>query len=232
MAANPPEALQTPTLTQMVQLAIENRLTDLHTHSWGTVMAYDATKQEVDVQLIPRRPYVDDEGDRQTERPAPLLGVPVQFPWSGQSGVTFRITPGDTVMIVFLETAADTWFAGGQNDVDSGDDARRHALTDAVAIAGLSPRSKRISPAPPTNAAMIADPDKVLLGSTGASNGVVTAADIATFMTKLQAAIAAMQLASDPAVSALQALQTQLGGSSGHPTAGWTTGSSKVKADT
>ena len=152
-AQTPPEELQTPSLTQFVQLAVENRLEDLHTCSYGTVTSYDATKQEATVQLIPRRATTDEEGNLVLERPAPLLSVPVIFPGSGDWSMTFPVKPGDTVLVVFFECPSDAFLAGGGTDVDTGDYTRKHHMSDAVCYPGFRSKGKRVAnPAPPTNA--------------------------------------------------------------------------------
>lgn len=235
MASDRPQELETPSLTELIQLATENRLQDVHTVSWGAVTSYNATTQEANVQIIPRRAFTDEDGKRQTERPAPLLNVPVLLPGSGDSGITYPVGTGDVVLVLFFETPVDTWMAGGQDDVDAGDDTRRHAMTDAVAIAGLRPRGRRITPAPPKNV-VVRDPATVQLGSFSANKAVLTVDDgndLMAALTAAQTATAALPLGGTGAAAIAQII-TALGTLiTGAPHAGqaFPVGSSKVKAD-
>lgn len=168
-AESPPEDLQTPTLAQLLASAMNWRLEDVHTCQWGYVTSYDATSQKAGVQLIRRRPFTNEGGDRQTERPAPLVGVPVIFPGSGPYSITWPLASGDFVLVVFAEHSTSEILAGGQQDVDPDDD-RMHSLSDPVAIPGLRAGSAIAGP-PPDDALCITVPigKTIRLGSKDAS---------------------------------------------------------------
>lgn len=170
MATDPAQDILTPTLTQLLQRVRSGAVVHVNAVSWGQVESYNAALQEATVQIVPRRVWVDTTGSRQTQRRAQLLDVPVFLPGSGASGVTFTINPGDFVLLLFLDQAADTWFRTGGNDADPGD-PRRHSLSDAIAIPGMRPRPNRLSP-PPANL-VLQDPSKVQLGSASASEDAV-----------------------------------------------------------
>lgn len=236
MATNPAQDLLSPTLTQLLETVRDAAVARVNAISWGQVESYDPELQEATIQLVPRRVWVDSTGMRQTERRAQLLDVPVLLPGSDDSGTTFDVKPGTFVLVLFLDQAADAWFRTGGSDSDPGD-SRRHSLSDAVAIPGMRPRSGRLA-APPGNA-VVQDPSKVQLGSKDASKGVLTAADAQLLMEAIAAAYVVATtppVSSNPAAAgaalALQLLQAALGGSQSTPSIGWTTGSSKVKADT
>lgn len=218
--ASPPEDLQTPTLAQVNQACIEAALEDLHTCSWGSVVSYDATTQTAHVQLIQRRSYVDADGNRTTERPAPLLDVPVVFPGAGAVSMTWPLAAGDVVLLLFAERALDAWYAGGQEDVDAGDD-RHHSLSDAIAIPGLRSAKDRIGGPPPSDALVLTVPSgqTIRLGSKDATKGVARIGD------QISIPISALTTALDTHYSV-----------SGAPTGTTVTGtitsaSGKVKAD-
>lgn len=170
MTANPAQDVLSPSLTELLQLVKDGAAAKINAVSWGQVESYDADLQEATVQVVPRRVWIDNTNTRQTERKAQLLDVPVILPGSGASGMTFPINTGDFVLLLFLDQAADGWFRTGGNDADPGD-PRRHSLSDAVAIAGLSPRTSRLS-TPPDNV-VVQDPSKVQLGSSSAAEAVV-----------------------------------------------------------
>lgn len=170
MATNPAEDLLSPNLTQVLESLKDAVAARVNAIGWGQIESYDAELQEATVQTIPRRVWIDNTGARQTQRRAPLLDVPVLLPRSGPSGVSFPINPGDFVLLLFLDQAADAWFRTGGSDSDPSS-PRRHSMTDAVAIAGLSPRSGRLENGPSNT--VVADPSKVQLGSASASEDAV-----------------------------------------------------------
>jgi hypothetical protein len=231
-----PQPLQTPSLPQVLAAALDAALEDVHTCSWGSVLSYDAASQTCSVQIIQRRPYTDEDGARQTERPAPLLEVPVLFMGAGAYSITWPLIPGDVVLLLFMERAMDAWHASGQTDVDAGDD-RRHSLSDAIAVPGLRSRKNKID-TPPSDAMVLTGP-KIQLGSKNASNGVLTTSDGTAFIEALAYAIAqsAAVPAQAPGTAALTNLYNALTSGASPPTSpptpggAWPTGSSKVKAD-
>ena len=183
---------------------MEDRLEDLHTCSWGYVTSYDAASQSCTVQLVLRRQFVVEGGQVQSERPAPLVSVPVVFPGAGDYSITWPLKSGDVVLVVFAERAMHQWNAGGQEDLEP-DDGRMHSMSDAVAIPGLRPRTKPIDD-PPDNAVVVTVPDgeTVRLGDKTASESAVAgdtyrAAEDAYF-SALEGIIGA--IISDPAISA------------------------------
>lgn len=183
----PPEDLPTPTLTQVVQAHIGAHMEDVHTCSWGQVTAYDAPSQTCTVQLVARRAYVDEDGNRQTERPAPLLGVPVMFPGGSGISIYWDLQPGEFVLVMFAETAIRPWLSNGLGDVDSGDD-QRHALTNAIAIPGLRPATALVQPTSTTSAGAVigsVTASKLLYLGDNSGGPLATKADIdalATFL--------------------------------------------------
>jgi hypothetical protein len=71
------------------------------------------------------------------ERP-PILGVPVQFPVSKLSGITFPIKVGDTGLAVFSMRNMDTWKSGtGKPSVPA--NSAKMDKGDAVFIPGIQP---------------------------------------------------------------------------------------------
>ena len=231
-----PEDLASPTLAQVLDTALEGALANVHTCSWGYVTSYDAATQRATVQVAPRRMWTDDEGTRRTERPAPLLNVPVIFPGSGPYSITWNIANGDWVLLLFAETAMDSWHEGGQTDVDSGD-RRRHSLSDAVAIPGLRPRTAPVAGPPPSDA-MCLTAAKLLLGSKNASQAVVVQSALDYFQAQLIFAIST-QSTNPPGLAALTALYQALYGGTTVPTpptgagngTGWSAGTTKAKAE-
>ncbi len=79
----------------------------------------------------------------------PLIqDVPVLIPSAGGFSLTFPIAPGDECLLVFSDTAIDTWLQNGcegDQPVSPSHPLRRHSLSDAIAIFGLRSKPKAIT---------------------------------------------------------------------------------------
>jgi hypothetical protein len=76
---------------------VQGMLAGVHTCMPGEIVSYDYTKQKASVKPLLKRAYVDG-----TYMPYPVINdVPVIFPRSGGASLTFPVTVGDTVMLVF-----------------------------------------------------------------------------------------------------------------------------------
>lgn len=193
-------------------MGIDAALEDVHTCSWGSVVSYNRASQTAVIQLIQRHSYIDENGERQTERPAPLLDVPVMFPGSGPVSITWDINSGDVVLVLFAERSMDGWYHGGQADVDSGDD-RRHSMSDAIAIPGLRSSQSPIPGPPPANAVVITCSD-IRLGDLNANQPTLLGNSynnaLTTFLAAINAYAAGIKSNADPSGAATAALTTAI----------------------
>lgn len=124
-----------PSLSQLLQMAGRQVSGQISVSQPGTVTGYDHSTQKASVRPIIKRGYSDGREDVQ-----PVIHeVPVIFPRSSGASLTFPVTPGDTVLLVFSDIALERWLADGKERGPG--DLRQHALTDAVAIPGLIPFS-------------------------------------------------------------------------------------------
>ena len=85
----------------------------------------------------------DPETQTVTVRPAnaqlPLLrDVPVFFPGTRSSAITWMIEPGDECLVIFADSAIDRWFDSGEPAEPLSD--RSHDLSDAFAFVGFRSR--------------------------------------------------------------------------------------------
>lgn len=96
--------------------------------------------QRIDVQPAINVLYKDGTAE---ERPQ-ILGVPVMFPGSNTSLISWPINVGDTVMCVFSQRSMDNFKIGnGQPTVPN--DYRKMSAQDAVAFPGLQPFAKSLN---------------------------------------------------------------------------------------
>lgn len=119
------------TLAAAIENTFMTLLSHIHTCLPGRIETYDYTTQKATVKPLIKKKYLD--GDVQ-ELPV-LTNVPVQFPRTKKSGITFPLTRGDGVLIVFSERSLERWKSSG-DDTEPGD-ARKFDLSDGIAIPGL-----------------------------------------------------------------------------------------------
>ena len=110
----------------------------------GTVLSYDATTQTCTVQLGVRVAHKDpDEDSLVPIAIEPITQVPVKFPSSQDSSITFPLQAGDTGHVEFCDRSIDEWMTTG-NDTVVPLLNRRHDFSDALFYPGLRPKTNPI----------------------------------------------------------------------------------------
>ncbi len=159
----------TPSLRALIGRAIEGHANGMRVALPGEVVAYDPVRQSVDVMPLIQNGYIDENGERQTERVPIVLDVPLAFPGAGLYRITFPVAVGDHVLLVFCSSSITRWkLLGGE--VDPGDD-RRHDLNDSIAIPGIHDFA-HVPTTAPTNA-MVLHADQLKLGGPDASQAII-----------------------------------------------------------
>lgn len=133
---------RTPTFPEVLDKWRRGVLKELRVALPASVQRYDSDKQVVDVQPLIRELLEQPDGSTESADLPVICNVPVIFPGAGGYHITFPIQKGDTVLIVFADRSIDGW----QDQGGTGDptDARRHHLSDAIAIPGLHPNNAAI----------------------------------------------------------------------------------------
>lgn len=172
------------TLAELLQIAMDSRLTDLHVALPARIESYDKAKQTVDVQPMLKRALPDGRDNYTAESLPTIADVPVLFPRSGGFFISMPLAKGDFVLLVFAERSMANWRSTG-NESDPGD-LGMHTLDGAVAIPGIFPDSKALSSADDTNMVLGSDSNgsgrieiksnAINLGA-GATEGVMTKKD-------------------------------------------------------
>lgn len=68
----------------------------------------------------------------------PLIeDIPVIFPSTNLSALTFPVNIGDTVLLLFSQRSLDNWLSSRDTNPVNPEDFRKHNLSDAIAIPGL-----------------------------------------------------------------------------------------------
>lgn len=127
----------TPSNAQMLQAAIDAELVHRHTALPAKVVEYNRADQSCSVQILLKRAYNDEEGERQLEELPVIPHVPVAFLGGGAYSITFELAVGITGMVVFSEASLDKWLNEGSTAPTDPLDDRRNNLTDAVFWPGL-----------------------------------------------------------------------------------------------
>jgi len=118
-------------LAQVLTATFGSLMENVHTCLPGQIDTYDFKTQKATVKPLIKKVYND--GDV-LELPI-LTNVPIVFPRTKTSGITFPINRGDGVLLLFSERALERWYSTGK-DSEPGD-PRRFDLSDAIAVPGL-----------------------------------------------------------------------------------------------
>ena len=145
------EQSRSPSLAEVIRLAIKSAQADIHVSLPGAIQTYDLAEQKADIQLLIKRRLVATDGTELAPESLPLLmDVPVIFPRGGSGSGSFFVSwpleKGDLVHVHFVERSLDQWLDKQGQETDPLD-YRMHSLSDAVAYPGLYPRKLALSDA-------------------------------------------------------------------------------------
>ena len=125
---------ETPTLTQVLDLAIKKRLLDLHVSLPASIETYDGKRASV-------RPLLERELKDGSSFELPVItNVPVIWPRTASAEIHLPLKKGDTGTLLICERSLDSWLVAG--GCVNPKDFRRHDLSDAQFIPGLKPFSE------------------------------------------------------------------------------------------
>lgn len=104
------------------------------------VQKFDKVTRTVECQPTVRERMVDENNKISYIQYPVLVNVPVCFPQTTNSGITFPIKRGDECIVIFQDVSIDNWWLKGnvQNPVEQ----RRHDLSDGIAIFGVNNQAK------------------------------------------------------------------------------------------
>lgn len=121
-----------PTNIDPIARAVDGLQTEIRTILPAQIVAYNFATQRATVQAGIKCRLTDGK----VLPLPPVVDAPVRWPRGGGWHIHWNLLPGDTVHIMCSDRALDGWLAkGGLVDPV---DRRRHALTDAIVVPGLS----------------------------------------------------------------------------------------------
>ena len=129
------------TLEGMMNAFLAYKLEGMMTCMPGLVVGVSKlNEQRIDVQPVINR--LDADG-YSVEYPT-ILSVPLQFPSSSTSSLTFPVNQGDNVLLVFSQKGLDV-FKSGDGTASDPVDFRSFDKRDAIAIPGIFPFQRAIN---------------------------------------------------------------------------------------
>ena len=133
--------MESITLETVINSAFEYHIQSIYTAIPGIVIKVHGKleEQRVDVQPAIKRKFKDGSI---VEQPV-ILNVPLQFPASSTSALTFPVNVGDTVMCIFSQRTLDTFKTS--DGLCEPNDYRKFDRRDAMAIPGIFPFTKAIN---------------------------------------------------------------------------------------
>lgn len=166
----------TPTLQELLDKTIGERLAEVRVCMPGKVIAYNAERNTVDVEPQLKRPLENEDGSFEFEKFANIPDVPIKWP-RGKGGtcwMTWPLAKGDFVELQFNDFDIGVWRT--QGEAGNPGDLRMHGLSGATAWPGLGTNAQKFDSTKVSSDA-IAIGDKVMLGAANLNeiqDGVVT----------------------------------------------------------
>ncbi|MFC9007815.1 Gp138 family membrane-puncturing spike protein [Streptomyces microflavus] len=132
--------MQSPDFGLLINNLIDRKAAETAGPIPCVVVAVDLPKSRCDVRPLISTLYQDGTF---SERPI-VLGVPIVWPTTSRSAMTFPISVGDTVMCIPAEANMDQ-FKVGIGQPFPPDDHRRNSEQDYIAVPGLAPFPKSVN---------------------------------------------------------------------------------------
>ena len=186
----------------VVRAGIEAAASEMHTATVAEIVTYNPATQRATVRVAVTKPLTDAMGNVSYEDLGSIAEVPVLFPRTKNYSIVFPLDPGDTVLLVYMETSIGEWRQGSKL-ADPGDTGR-HSNRYPVAIPGIFPDlSPALNTAPnPMNMVLGRETgtSKVIIAPTQIQLGLGATVPIA-MSSKTDAALAAIQSKLDSIIS-------------------------------
>jgi hypothetical protein len=116
-------------IEQLISIAIENRLLDVHTAIPGKVISYDENTKRAEVKPMVKRGLRATDDSLVHEALPNIPNVPVVWPSGGGFELHLPLAPGDTGWLFFAEVATSAYEESGE--VSNAGDVERFGLSSA-----------------------------------------------------------------------------------------------------
>lgn len=129
-------------LMDVIRTQFQIDMSQIHTAIPCKVVNVYGNNEQQKVDVVPSVDNLMKDGS--AEPGMQMLGIPVMFPGSSTTLISFPINVGDTVYCVFAHRSTDN-FKIGSGEPTVANDYRKFSDQDAVAIPGLFPFSKSLN---------------------------------------------------------------------------------------
>lgn len=133
-------------LEDVLDMARDAWLNEVHTMLPARVLSYDAASQTCSARPMVRRALPASDGSLVQETLPDVHGVPVCWPSAGPWFVHMPLAAGHGVLLACAERDYARWRQTG--DVGDSTDIRNHSLSFAFAIPGARPRTAALGDVP------------------------------------------------------------------------------------
>lgn len=128
---------QTPSLAEVLENAMDERLSDVWTAAVGRIVSWDPDSCSASIQITTKQLHTREDGTSVASQIPILPNVPVIMPGSGNDwGVSFPVVKGDVCLVVFSTLPLDAW-KFTTDRVVAPKLGSLHCLNNAIAIVGL-----------------------------------------------------------------------------------------------
>ncbi len=128
---------------ESLRLAMESNAAQIWTALPGIVIAANLSAQTVSVQPSIQGVQSSPDGSSQSVNLPLLVDVPIVWPRAGGFALTFPVTAGDEVLVVFSSRCIDSWWQSG--GIGAPAEARMHDLSDGFAILAPTSQPKKLA---------------------------------------------------------------------------------------
>lgn len=129
-------------LLNLFELAAAEIMKALNCIKIGEIQSFDPATQTASVKIMHKKVNQNNFEERELSDYALLAEVPIVIMGGGGTYISHPIKPGDSCLLFFNDFEIDNWWVSG--DVLPSEFARRHDLSDAIAIVGLNNMTKLI----------------------------------------------------------------------------------------
>lgn len=127
-----PRAENTGDWIEVLEHAIEGKLSSVWTALPALIVSFDASKRTCVAQATIQMQFCDEKKKTQWLTLPVIPDVPVQFPGGGGFVMTFPLKAGDEGILIFASRCIDHWWEHGE--VQQQAELRMHDLSDAFFI--------------------------------------------------------------------------------------------------
>lgn len=128
----------------------------------GIVESVNLAAQTVSVQPAIQGVVTAEDGAETAVNLPVLVDVPICWPRAGGLALTFPVTAGDEVLVVFSSRCIDSWWQSG--GIGPQAESRMHDLSDGFAVLAPTSQAKVLSNVSTTEAQLRTEDESVCIG--------------------------------------------------------------------